>query len=122
MDVVYQHEPQSMSWCLDCHREPEKKLRPVDELLNFDWKASDENRAEFYGELAEQNGKTAGDLMEVIEYAHKLHPLEQRDMDSLLSLAEKVYGKKVMSQEEVGLQLKEAWNVNPPESCSACHR
>ena len=38
MEVVYQVEPLSMSWCLDCHREPEKHLRPVEEVYNLGWK------------------------------------------------------------------------------------
>lgn len=40
MQVVYQHEPQSMAWCLDCHRAPENHLRPPSEVYNMDWKAS----------------------------------------------------------------------------------
>jgi hypothetical protein len=35
MEVVYQQEPLSMSWCLDCHREPETHLRPIDEVTNM---------------------------------------------------------------------------------------
>jgi hypothetical protein len=35
MEVVYQAEAQSMSWCLDCHRAPEKHLRPLEEVYNF---------------------------------------------------------------------------------------
>ena len=35
MEVVYQHEPLSMSWCLDCHRAPENHLRPIDEVTNM---------------------------------------------------------------------------------------
>ncbi|MFV0415903.1 MAG: cytochrome c3 family protein [Chthoniobacterales bacterium] len=38
MEVVYQHEPQSMSWCLDCHRAPENKIRPPTEVFNMKWK------------------------------------------------------------------------------------
>lgn len=38
MKVVYQHEPHSMSWCLDCHRNPENALRPRSEVFNLDWK------------------------------------------------------------------------------------
>lgn len=37
MEVVYQDQPLSMSWCLDCHRNPEKFLRPVDQVTNMDW-------------------------------------------------------------------------------------
>ena len=123
MEVVYQDQPQSMSWCLDCHKSPEKNIRPVDELLNFEWEASDENREEFYGELMEQNGKTIDELIGAIESNQKLRPMENRStMEDLISLSEKVYGKGEMTQEEVGLQLKEAWNVKPPMACSACHR
>jgi hypothetical protein len=35
MDVVAQHEPLSMGWCLDCHRAPEQYLRPVNEVTNM---------------------------------------------------------------------------------------
>jgi len=35
MEVVTQHEPLSMGWCLDCHREPERALRPAEEVTNM---------------------------------------------------------------------------------------
>jgi Cytochrome c7 and related cytochrome c len=69
MDVVYHKEPQSMSWCLDCHRAPENHLRPMGEVFNLDWKPDD-------GE----------------------------------------------SQREIGMKLKHAWHVNPPQTCDGCHR
>ena len=37
MDVVRQEEPLSMSWCVQCHRDPEPNLRPRDEVTNMDW-------------------------------------------------------------------------------------
>ncbi len=37
MDVVYQVEPLSMSWCVDCHRNPERALRPLGEITNMTW-------------------------------------------------------------------------------------
>ena len=37
-DGVYQVESLSMSWCLDCHRAPEKYLRPIKEVTNMNWK------------------------------------------------------------------------------------
>lgn len=48
-DGVYQVEELSMSWCLDCHREPEKYLRPVEEVTNMIWQAPAKP-----GETAEQ--------------------------------------------------------------------
>jgi hypothetical protein len=37
MEEVMQVEPLSMSWCLDCHRNPAPHLRPTDEVTNMDW-------------------------------------------------------------------------------------
>ena len=37
MDVVHQEKPLSMSWCLECHRDPAPNLRPVDQVTNMRW-------------------------------------------------------------------------------------
>jgi hypothetical protein len=38
MDEVAQAKPLSMSFCLECHRAPEKNLRPPEQVFNLDWK------------------------------------------------------------------------------------
>ena len=40
MEVVSQAEPLSMSWCLDCHRDPDRHLRPEHEITNMEWSPS----------------------------------------------------------------------------------
>lgn len=35
MEVVEQKKPLSMGWCLDCHRHPEKNLRPLDQVTTM---------------------------------------------------------------------------------------
>ena len=37
MDEVYKAEPLSMQWCLDCHRNPEPHLRPLDRITDMNW-------------------------------------------------------------------------------------
>jgi hypothetical protein len=37
MEVVTQVQPLSMSWCLDCHRDPAPNLRPPEEVTNMEW-------------------------------------------------------------------------------------
>ncbi|QDU66267.1 cytochrome c3 family protein [Engelhardtia mirabilis] len=54
MEVVWQHEPLSMGWCLDCHREPELHLRPQSEITNMDWAPA--NQREIGQRLKELNG------------------------------------------------------------------
>ena len=39
MDEVQQAKPLSMSFCLDCHRNPAPNLRPLDKITDLDWDA-----------------------------------------------------------------------------------
>ncbi len=69
MEVVWHDKPMSMAWCLDCHRNPEEYIRPLEHVYDLNW--TPEN-AEAHAEWAREH---------------------------------------VVS-----------WNVNPPQSCSGCHR
>ena len=42
MEVVYQDQPLSMGWCLDCHRDPAAHLRPVDRVTDIEYEAEDQ--------------------------------------------------------------------------------
>lgn len=37
MARVYQTRPLTMGWCLGCHRDPEKNLRPLDQITTMGW-------------------------------------------------------------------------------------
>ena len=37
MPLMYQGQPLTMKWCLDCHRDPVKNLRPREEVTNVNW-------------------------------------------------------------------------------------
>jgi hypothetical protein len=40
MDEVYQVKSLSMTFCLDCHRNPAAKVRPLDKITDLNWKWS----------------------------------------------------------------------------------
>jgi hypothetical protein len=42
MKLVRQDQSLQMAWCLDCHRNPEKLLRPKSEIFNLTWEAKDQ--------------------------------------------------------------------------------
>jgi len=42
MEEVYHAKPLSMSFCLDCHRDPAAKIRPLDKVTDLNWKPSDD--------------------------------------------------------------------------------
>ena len=49
MEVVAQKQPLSMSWCLECHRNPAPFIRPHEEITNMTWQAPANQ-----GQLAQQ--------------------------------------------------------------------
>ncbi|HXV77873.1 MAG TPA: cytochrome c3 family protein [Candidatus Polarisedimenticolaceae bacterium] len=55
MEVVYQVETLSMGFCLDCHRDPDPRLRPVSEVTNMAWEPAGDAR-EFGGRVRQQYG------------------------------------------------------------------
>lgn len=54
MQLTWQVAPLTMTWCLDCHGDPEQYLRPQSEIYNMQW-TPPANQRELGRELAEQN-------------------------------------------------------------------
>jgi hypothetical protein len=115
MEVVHHAEPQSMGWCLECHRNPEQNLRPLEQVTNLKYDPADLNRNDFYAGLLKR-GVAASEIADTLQPGSKAAGLPE-----LLELAQKRFGEKV-TQVEVGTQLKKHWQVQPPENCTACHR
>jgi hypothetical protein len=42
MPLTWRVAPLTMQWCLDCHRAPERVLRPRDQVFNLHWQAQDQ--------------------------------------------------------------------------------
>jgi hypothetical protein len=45
MPLTWRVAPLTMQWCLDCHREPEKHLRPVEHVFDMGWKPAEDQMA-----------------------------------------------------------------------------
>jgi len=54
MEVVSQVEPLSMGWCLECHRNPERHLRPPEYVTVLDW-VPEEDQLALGSRLRENN-------------------------------------------------------------------
>jgi hypothetical protein len=54
MKLVYQANSLQMEWCLECHRQPEKFVRPREEIYNAEWQA--ENQLELGRRLVAEYG------------------------------------------------------------------
>lgn len=56
MPIVQQKESLTMGWCLQCHRRPEKHLRPHDQVTNLIWAPPEgTSRQEVGRELKDRN-------------------------------------------------------------------
>ncbi len=53
MASIEQAQPLNMGWCLQCHRDPVPRLRPLDQITNMKWQAP-ANQAEVGARLAKQ--------------------------------------------------------------------
>src|SRR5579871_3027498 len=85
MPLMYQENSLQMEWCLDCHRKPEKFLRPKDKVFDMTYRPPD---------------------------GTEQHAVE-------------IDGKRFMSQEELGTELRKKYHLRTVQditSCSTCHR
>ena len=48
MPLMYQKNTLQMEWCLDCHRNPGKNVRPKQEVFNLNWNGDDPRSAAKY--------------------------------------------------------------------------
>ncbi|MFG0331504.1 MAG: cytochrome c3 family protein [Phycisphaerales bacterium] len=55
MPLTWRAHTLHMEWCLDCHRAPEKYLRPRDQIYNFEW-APEGDQLELGERLVEEYG------------------------------------------------------------------
>ena len=53
MPLMYQAEPLTMEWCLDCHRDPAKALRPKAKVFSTDWQPPSDQTEEGHKLLIE---------------------------------------------------------------------
>jgi hypothetical protein len=98
MEVVWQDQPLSMGWCLDCHRAPEKNIRPTDQVTNLGWKPGDLALA--------APGTESRKILDAMTAEHGGSAPE-------------------LSQETVGAFLKKHYGIKDRhfmEACSTCHR
>jgi Cytochrome c7 and related cytochrome c len=106
MPLTYAHASLQMEWCLDCHRNPAKNIRPVgDPIYNIGWKGPS-SASPVYCENGTGNCSLNGPYYqttgEPMKDAHKF--IDQMSM-----------GKYLVAQYHVR-------TPNEIQSCDTCHR
>ncbi|VWX47359.1 cytochrome c3 family protein [Novosphingobium sp. 9U] len=52
MPLSWRAHPFQMQWCLDCHRDPAKRLKPPEQITRMDWSNWSDAQAQRYGTAA----------------------------------------------------------------------
>jgi hypothetical protein len=55
MPLTWQDATLEMRWCLDCHRHPERFVRPQEQVFDPDWQPPDDQEAEGAALVAERD-------------------------------------------------------------------
>jgi hypothetical protein len=113
-----------MEWCLDCHRNPAKNLRPTSEIYNNAWENPSSDRPVWCAAGDEKAGvPTAASVncvtKEPTENGDEISPLMGQ-----IGVAPPKY-MKFTSQDELGHFLLDHYKIRTPKdlaSCEVCHR
>ena len=141
MPIMYQQNTLQMEWCLNCHRNPGKNVRPTSEIYNMAWTGPSELKPVWCA--AKQSSKsgvpTAQDVsctetdpsasgqvasLRLPSLAPTLDARSASDAGGSAVITAVSY-QKFTSQEELGQFLVGQYNIRTPHelsSCEVCHR
>lgn len=139
MPLMYAQNTLQMEWCLNCHRNPAKNLRPTSEIYNMAWEAPSESRPVWCSAAANESGVPTAQSVNCVTQdptgAHvETAALELPAADGAHGMAGDVASgsmpaapvyRKFTSQEQLGLYLVKHYNIRTPRelsSCEVCHR
>ena len=138
MPLMYAQNSLQMEWCLDCHRKPQKNLRPTSEIYNMAWEAPAEDRPVWCAVGDEKSGvptaqsvncTTKDPSRDAIQIASlELPAIGRRGVAGdvvMASMAIRLPYEKFTSQDELGKFLVDHYKIRTPKeltSCEVCHR
>jgi Cytochrome c7 and related cytochrome c len=138
MPIMYEQNTLQMEWCLNCHRNPAKNLRPTSEIYNMAWKGPSElspvwcaaNGVKPGTPTAQAVSCTTSEPANGNPQLASLHlpagiHAQATDASSAMLPAQPVSYTKFTNQEALGGFLIEHYNIRSPRdlsSCEVCHR
>ena len=135
MPLMYQQNTLQMEWCLNCHRNPGKNLRPVSQIYNMAWTGPTSEKPVWCSVNGEKTGTPTAQTVDC-----QMTEPGKTDVASLDLNAVKLPGMsgqmvaampvpasytKFTSQRELGNFLIDHYKIRKPNelaSCEVCHR
>jgi ferredoxin len=140
MPLMYAQNTLQMEWCLDCHRNPAKNLRPTGQIYNMAWEAPAEDRPVWCSVGDDKTGTPTAQSVNCVTKDPAANPqvLAELTPPALLKTAaltsdsgmtslnqSAVTVQKFTSQDELGHFLVKQYHIRTPReltSCEVCHR
>ncbi len=138
MPLMYAQNTLQMEWCLDCHRNPAKNLRPTAEIYNMAWEKPAEDRPVWCAVGDERTGLPTADSVNCATKDPGSAGPQMASLELPAGGAQGTVGdtsvaklpgspvyRKFTSQEELGHFLLENYKIKNPRqlsSCDTCHR
>ncbi|MDP9049922.1 MAG: cytochrome c family protein, partial [Acidobacteriota bacterium] len=122
MPLMYMQNSLQMEWCLDCHRNPAKNLRPTSEIYNMAWAEPSSGQAVKCaptGKGASGSGPTAQSVNCSIAKSGAEGGVQPVALDVTPGT------QSFTSQKDLGRYLTAQYHIRPPNeltSCETCHR
>jgi hypothetical protein len=137
MPLMYAQNTLQMEWCLDCHRNPAKNLRPTSQIYNMAWEKPGEDRPVWCSVGNEAGGVPTAQSVDCVTKEPSGAGVQVASLQ-LPSLGAKgaaplvgndavhvVQYQKFTSQDELGHFLVNHYKIRTPKdltSCEVCHR
>jgi Cytochrome c7 and related cytochrome c len=139
MPLMYAQNTLQMEWCLDCHRNPAKNLRPTSELYNMAWEKPAQERPVWCAVSDVQSGvptaqgvscttdnpEGAGSQVASLQLPLRGSRGLTGDVAAVVMPVAPLSYKKFTSQDDLGHFLVERYKIRTPKeltSCEVCHR
>jgi Cytochrome c7 and related cytochrome c len=141
MPLMYQQNTLQMEWCLNCHRDPAKNLRPASQIYNMAWEGPTSEKPVWCSVKGEQSGKPTAQSVDCqtgdpnkggVEVASLnalklpgMAPAAAQPDGAMMMMPAKPSYTKFTSQRELGNFLIDHYKIRKPNelsSCEVCHR
>ena len=139
MPLMYQQNTLQMEWCLNCHRNPGKNLRPTSEIYNMAWEEPSSQKPVWCGSAGLKDGvptaqtvsctttdpaQAGAQVASLGMPPTGLHGQATSDGPGMVLPANLQY-VKLTDQESLGKFLTQQYHIRTPQelsSCETCHR
>jgi hypothetical protein len=142
MPLMYAQNTLQMEWCLDCHRNPAKNLRPASQIYNMAWEKPSTDKPVWCSAADDKTGvptaqsvscvtrdpsgdpSAAGGEMALLQAPASGTQAVAGDVTPAAVPVAPVY-RKFTSQDELGHFLLAQYKIRTPKdltSCETCHR